>query len=417
MLISLLTICNNKFHFAHMITRTLAPHLARLFRQYPVITMTGPRQSGKTTLCRNAFAELPYVSLEDPDQRERAREDPRGFLKRYDDGAVFDEIQNAPDLPSYLQGIVDRKGRNGLFVLTGSQQFAISQSVSQSLAGRTAVVRLLPFSLQELLNAPAPDTPHSATTDELLWTGFYPRIHDHGLNPTEALSDYFETYVQRDVRQISMIRDLSTFQKFVRLCAGRVGQLLNVQSLGNDVGVSHTTAREWLSVLEASFIVFLLQPFHANLSKRLTKRPKLYFHDVGLAAFLMGIQNPQQIATHPLRGSLFENLIVGEALKHRLHHRRPDNLFFYRESTGAEVDLIWSVADRLNAAEIKAGATFHRSSLAGLGLLEKRLGDAVARRALVHDGDGEPIEQSGVTVVTPRHFPWLLDSWETEESA
>lgn len=394
-----------------MIRRTLTPHLLRLFGEYPVVTLTGPRQSGKTTLCKYAFADLPYVSLEDPDLRAQAVADPRGFLKRFGEGAVFDEIQNVPELPSYLQGVVDDAGRNGLFVLTGSQQLAVTQSVSQSLAGRTAMARLLPLSLKELLAAEEGDPARSLQTDDLLWSGFYPRIHDQALSPTEALSDYFETYVQRDVRQISMIRDLAAFQRFVRLCAGRVGQLLNIHSLGNDAGVSHTTARAWLSVLEASFVVFLLQPFHANLTKRLTKSPKLYFHDVGLASFLVGVQNPAQLATHHLRGHLFENLIVSEALKHRSNHRKPDNLYFYREATGAEVDLIWTVSDRIHAAEIKAGATFRPESLAGLDILCDRLGEAVIRRSVVFDGEGPPFDLNDTTVVTPRHFPAMLDSW------
>ena len=255
-----------------MIEREITPRLVALFKQYPFVTVTGPRQSGKTTLCRNVFPNLEYVNLEAPDQREFAESDPRAFLARLDDGAILDEIQRVPSLLSYLQVLADEKGRNGLFVLTGSEQFRLSDAIGQSLAGRTALLRLLPFSLAERQLTGA-----STAVDDILYSGFYPRIHDQGLDPRQALGDYFETYVERDVRQLGEIRNLSSFRRFVRLCAGRVGQLVNLASLGADAGVSHTTAREWLTVLEASYIVFQLQPFHSNLKKRLVKSPKLLF--------------------------------------------------------------------------------------------------------------------------------------------
>ena len=335
-----------------MVRREITPRLTRLFKQYPFVTVTGPRQSGKTTLCRRVFPDLAYVNLEAPDQREFAESDPRAFLARLDGGAILDEIQRVPSLLSYLQVIADEKRRNSLFVLTGSEQFRLSNAISQSLAGRTALLRLLPFTMAE-----RQETGASVAVDEVLYSGFYPRIHDQNLDPHQALGDYFETYVERDVRQIGEIRNLSSFQRFVRLCAGRVGQLVNLSSLGADAGVSHTTAREWLTVLEASYIVFQLQPYHSNVQKRLIKSPKLYFYDVGLASYLIGIENAKQIATHPLRGPLFENAVVMETLKHRFNRGRQSNLSFFRNVQGLECDLFYETGQGIGAIEVKSGAT------------------------------------------------------------
>ncbi|HEX6101132.1 MAG TPA: ATP-binding protein [Thermoanaerobaculia bacterium] len=364
-----------------LVERALAPAIRDLFESYPIVTVTGPRQSGKTTLCRLLFPELPYVNLERPDLRESTARDPRGFLDRVNAGAIIDEVQRVPELLSYLQVHVDEHRRNGMFVLTGSEQFRLSESISQSLAGRTAILKLLPFSIEEAETARP-----GMTVDELLFTGFYPRIYDQRLNPTQALGDYFETYVERDVRVLGGVRDLSTFQRFVRLCAGRVGQLLNLQSLGNDAGVSHTTARQWISVLEASFIVFLLPPLHANLSKRLIKTPKLYFHDVGLAAWLLGIENTTQIATHPLRGSLFENLAIGEVMKYRYNTVRGNNLYFYRDSSGLEVDLIYPLGNQFLPIEIKAGQTVTSSQVEPLEKFARIFSDQGAAPLLVYGG-------------------------------
>jgi predicted AAA+ superfamily ATPase len=391
-----------------VISREISPVLLDLFDQYPVVTVTGPRQSGKTTLCRAEFPDLAYFNLERPDVREFAAGDPLGFLAECRDGAVIDEIQRVPELTSYIQATVDETQRNGQFVLTGSRQLRVAEAVSQSLAGRTAVLPLLPFSIHEAREARVDDE-----IDAVIHTGFYPRIYDQELDPTRALGDYFETYVERDVRQISEIRNLSAFQRFVRLCAGRVGQLLNLQSLGNDAGVSHTTARHWLSVLEASFIAFELQPFHANLSKRLVKSPKLYFYDVGLAAYLLGIESPRQIATHPLRGALFENLVVVEALKHRFNLGRRSNLSFYRDSTGSEVDLVYALADRLIAVEIKAGQTVSGSFLAMLHALERLLPDTVAAKVLVHGREAESLRE-GVYITGPVGFARTLADLEAK---
>jgi len=289
-----------QFVFMELIPRTIEPVLQGLTGQYPVITMTGPRQSGKTTLCRAAFAHKPYANLESPDTREFALDDPRGFLAQYPDGAVLDEIQRAPDLVSYIQTMIDEDQRPGRFILTSNQQFEVSNTVNQSLAGRTAIVKLLPFSLNELQAAATlPDI------DSLILHGFYPRIWDKQLDPTQALGDYFETYIERDLRQLATIKDLRMFERFIRLCAGRVGQLLNISSLANDAGVSHTTAGNWISILEASYILFLLPPYYRNISKRLVKSPKLYFYDVGIAAFLLGIENARQVSRDPPTGKSF----------------------------------------------------------------------------------------------------------------
>ena len=335
-----------------MIEREITGRLTALFRQYPFVTVTGPRQSGKTTLCRAAFPDLEYANLEAPDVRDFAESDPRGFLAQFSGAAILDEIQYVPELLSYLQVLADERGRSGQFVLTGSEQFQLSDSISQSLAGRTALLRLLPFSLSERRMTGASDA-----VDDILFSGFYPRIHDRGLDPRQSLRDYFETYVERDVRRIGEIRNLSSFRLFVRLCAGRVGQLLNLSSMGSDAGVSHTTARAWLTILERSYIAFQLRPFHANIRKRLTKSPKLYFYDVGLASYLIGIERAGQLATHPLRGSLFENAVVAEALKYRFNQGHDSNLSFFRDSRGLECDLFYETSDGIYAIEIKSGST------------------------------------------------------------
>ena len=381
-----------------MIEREIAPCLATLFGQHPIVTVTGPRQSGKTTLCCAAFPHLDYVNLEAPDRREFAESDPRGFLARFGEGAILDEIQRVPDLLSYLQVLADEAGRNSLFVLTGSEQFGLSDAIGQSLAGRTALLRLLPFSLAERRRTGASDD-----IDDILYSGFYPRIHDRKLEPRQALGDYFETYVERDVRRIGEIRNLANFRRFVRLCAGRVGQLANLSCLGADAGVSHTTASNWLTVLEASYVVFRLPPFHANIRKRLVKTPKLYFYDVGLASHLIGIEHAGQIGTHPLRGALFENVVVAEALKHRFNRGRRSNLFFFRDSRGLECDLLYENGNGMGAIEIKSGATVASDWFDSLNLVAGELPE-IAARAVVYGGperqsrrDGEVVPLTGLS--------------------
>ena len=364
-----------------MIMRTLIPVLEQLAGQYPVVTVTGPRQSGKTTICRNTFPNKPYVNLESPDTREFAHSDPRGFLSSYPDGAILDEIQRVPQLLSYLQPIIDEHNVPGQFILTGSQQFEVMTTIGQSLAGRTALLKLLPLSIEELAGAGV-----KPSIDALLLNGFYPRIYDAGLNPTQALGDYFETYVERDIRQLINIKDLALFEKFVRLCAGRTGQLLNLQSLGNDVGVSHTTARSWLTLLEASYVIFLLQPWHTNISKRQVKTPKLYFYDVGLASYLLGVENELHVNRHPLRGNLFENLVVIEALKYRYNRGKRSNLHFWRDAKGNEVDLVIESGPDIVPVEIKSGATISNDFFKGLRTFSEKLPSPSGNCALVYGG-------------------------------
>ena len=365
-----------------MIPRTLEAELKSAFQHYPVVTLTGPRQSGKTTICQKCFPDLPYFNLEFPDVRTIAQDDPRGFLSQCEDGAIIDEIQRVPELTSYIQGIVDEKKKNSLFVLTGSEQLMVSQTVSQSLAGRTAVLRLLPFSLEELY-----EYRENSSIRDFVHSGFLPRIFDQQIPPNRAIGDYIETYVERDLRSISNVKNLDLFRKFVRLCAGRIGQLLNLNSLANDVGISQPTAREWISLLEASYIIFKLEPFHRNIGKRLIKSPKLYFYDVGLARFLIGIESPDQLITHPLRGPLFENLVIGEALKMRYHRGLANNLMFYRDSNGNEVDLLASRGDGFIGLEIKAGETLNKSYVKGFKNLDAAIPGALLKQIVVYNGE------------------------------
>ena len=336
-----------------MIDRDLSPRLLQAARQFPAVTLTGPRQSGKSTLCRALFPELAYANLEAPDVRGLALDDPRAFLAQFPDGAIVDEVQRAPDLPSYLQGLIDADPRPGRFILTGSQNLALLKTVSQSLAGRTAVLHLLPLSHGESLRF----NRHPATLEDALFTGGYPAIFDRGIAPSDWLAAYAATYLERDARAVANISNLAAFQRFVELCAGRTGQLLNYSSLAADCGVSQPTARAWLDVLEAGFIAFRLRPFHANLRKRLVKSPKLHFYDVGLACWLLGIRSADQLRSHPLRGALFETWVVSEITKHRTNRGESGGMCFYRDQGGAEADLIIERGDRLTLVEAKSSQT------------------------------------------------------------
>ena len=366
-----------------MIRRTVETHIRSLLRGFPIVTITGPRQSGKTTLAKVIFADRPYASLEDPDVRASALDDPRSFLKRFPDGAVLDEAQRCPELFSYLQTVVDADGRMGLYILTGSQQFGLLSGITQSLAGRTAFVELLPFSLGELANAGRLST----ELDLMLYTGCYPPIYDRDVPVRAWLSAYVTAYIERDVRQLIKIQDLETFQRFVRLCAGRTGQLLNLSSLATECGITHNTAKAWIFVLEASYVVFLLRPHHANLNKRLVKSPKLYFYDVGLASWLLGIQTPAQIETHPLRGNIFETFIVSELMKSFFNRGERPPLYFWRDSHGNEVDVIVEQGHRLTPIEIKSGRTVTREFFAGLEKWNALAGDSVIQPTLIYGGE------------------------------
>jgi uncharacterized protein len=345
-----------------MIPRVLEARLRELAGKFPIVTVTGPRQSGKTTLCRAVFPGKPYVSLEAPDIQEYARRDPRGFLAERSEGAVLDEVHRVPELLSYLQPLVDERPDRGRFILTGSANFALLHSLGQSLAGRTALLELLPLSLEEIRRFPEP--PGDLFT--LLWRGSYPALYDRGLEAGDWYPSYVATYLERDVRAILSVGDLLAFQTFLRLCAGRMGQLVNFSALAADAGVTHNTARSWLSVLEAGYVAWRLPPFHSNLSKRLVKTPKLHFVDSGLACYLLGIRSADQLRDHPLRGAIFETWVASEILKARVHRGLQPSLSFFRDRKGTEVDLVIEDGRALLAVETKSGQTIAGDFFAGL---------------------------------------------------
>lgn len=364
-----------------MIKRTISEKILHYARQYPVVTLTGPRQSGKTTLCKALFPKKKYLSLENLDTRQYAKTDPMSFLSEYlKEGAVIDEIQRVPELVSYIQEIVDTKDKPGLFVLTGSQNFHFLDTISQSLAGRTALAVLLPFSYSEIYSNKA------IAIDKVLFTGFYPRIHDKKLDPTEALSFYVSTYLERDIRALINVKDLSKFEKFLKLCAGRVARVVNLSNLANDCGINHNTAKSWLGVLEASYIIFFVRPHHANFGKRLIKAPKLYFTDCGLAAYLLDIQNVKHIAHHPLKGSIFENFVVAELWKARTNHGKNSNIYFFRDNVGNEVDILLENGVSVKPVEIKLGSTINNDYFNGLRYYQKINKKKSAKSALVYGG-------------------------------
>ena len=392
-----------------MVRREIADLVLKLFRQYPFVSVTGPRQSGKTTLCQSSFdgAEVEYISLDALDVRERAERDPRGFLRDLGTPAIIDEVQHVPSLFSYLKEAADAGGANGLYVLTGSENFKLNEAISESLAGRIAQLRLLPFSFEESRRAGGADG-----FAETAYRGFYPRIIDQRLEPRQALADYFDTYVERDVRRMGGVGDLSAFRRFSALCAGRVGQLVNLAALGADAGVTHTTARRWLTVLERSYIAFLLPPYFANIRKRLVRLPRIYFYDVGLAAHLLGIQEPSQVETHPLRGQLFENMVVAEAMKHGFNRGRLPRLSFYRESAGLECDLFYETGRGILAVEIKSGATVASDWFKPLHRVAATV-PTVAARTVVFGGDQQQ-SRSEVDVVPFSSFPAALSRFDTD---
>ncbi len=370
--------------------------LQAVARDYPVVVVTGPRQSGKTTLCRATFPDHPYVSLEDPDVRDFALDDPRTLLGQYPEGALLDEVQRAPDLLSYLQGIVDADPRPGRYILTGSHQLGVRAGVTQSLAGRAAQVVLFPFSLGELqADGCAPES-----VEDLLVQGLYPPVHDRSLNPGGWYGNYVSTYVERDVRELIDLRNLTTFRVFLRLCAGRSGQLLNVSALAGDCGISRITAREWLSVLETSFLITLLRPHFSNFGKRLVKTPKLYFLDPGLAAWLVGVRRADDLVHHVQRGPLFETWVVGELLKGRANRGLTPNLHFWRDRRGMEVDCVLERGARLLPVEIKSGRTVASDYFRGLARFREMAGDGSERGFLVYGGDREEQRRVGIAL------PW-----------
>lgn len=379
-----------------MIKRKISERITKLAHAYPVVTVTGPRQSGKTTLMRSLFPEWAYVNLESLSARTFAEEDPIAFLGQFEKKSVIlDEIQRVPKLLSQIQVSADERHCPGQFVLTGSQNFSLMRGVSQSLAGRTALVTLLPLSVSELGSRL-----QAQSLDETLWKGFYPKIYGQDISPTDELAFYVQTYLERDVREVENVRNLRTFSTFLRLAAGRTGQILNVSSLASDVGISPKVASEWLSLLEASFVVRFLEPWHANLNKRLTKAPKLYFTDVGLAASLIGITEPTQLATHPLRGPLFETMVVGEFLKDMFNRGAHAEINYYRDSNRNEIDLVVTEGGRQSLYEIKSGATYSGDWITTMSRLAPQFGNVV-RKAVVYGGD-ETQRRSGFDLLSWR---------------
>lgn len=387
-----------------MIVRDITEELLQSAAEYPVVTILGPRQSGKTTLGRMTFPDLAYFSLEDPDVRMAAEADPRGFLAQMEGGGILDEVQRLPNLLSYLQGMVDRPRKRGRFILTGSHQPQLHEAISQSLAGRTALLALWPFSLREVRRYESVLAPF-----DLVYRGFFPRLHEENLEPRRFFNGYLQTYVERDVRALIQLRDLSLFQKFLTLLAGRVGQVVNLASLGNDVGASATTIRSWISVLKASYVVFELPPFFENVKKRVIKSPKIYFTDVGLAAFLLGIHTAEQASRDPLRGNLYENLIIADIMKSALNRGVRPEAYFFRDSHGNEIDLLVREKGLLLPVEIKSASTFSMDFVKRIEWFETMGTRRVRRGVVLYNGE-QPFEIRGVRVLNPLHAD---DIWHT----
>ena len=365
-----------------MIKRHIATELMLLLAEYPVITILGPRQAGKTTLAKAELKNHSYANLENPETRQFATDDPKGFLARLEGDVILDEIQRVPELLSYIQTIVDARQQNGQFVLTGSHQLALREAITQSLAGRTAILNLYPLSIDELAQAGI----SFSMAENYIYHGFLPRIYDQKQRPTQAYSNYYQTYIERDVRQLINLKDFSLFEKFMKLLAGRAGQLMDYTSLANDVGVSAKTIKHWLSILEASFVVYKLPPYFENFGKRVVKSPKYYFFDTGLLAFMLGIEKASQVSRDPLLGHMFENLVVIECLKTRTNAGKLPNLYFFRDSNGNEVDILFQNGKELTAIEVKSSATYKASLLKGLRRISS-LSRQVTRRYLVYSGD------------------------------
>ena len=375
-----------------MVPRSLGDQMLSLARGFPILSLTGPRQSGKTTLVRALFRDHAYVNLENLDERSAAEEDPLRFLRAHtQSGVIVDEVQRVPSLFSYLQGIVDESRQMGKFILTGSQNFLLLEKITQSLAGRVAICHLLPFGLAEL--ASVGRVPGSL--DQALFVGGYPVLHDRGLSPREYFPSYIQTYVERDVRSITNVVNLSTFQRFVRLCAGRTGQLLNMSGIGQELGVNYKTVRSWISILEASFIAFTLSPHHRNYSKRVVKQPKLYFYDTGLLCALLGIHSADQIANHYLRGQIYESFVISEYVKRRYHAGLRSNAFFWRDSSGHEIDLLLEDGLECRAVEIKSGETLHENLFRGLRFFRELSSLPQDSLYLVYGGDRSQPRRDG----------------------
>lgn len=364
-----------------MFKRSIEPELLELAKGYPVVTVLGPRQSGKTTLVKQVFKEKKYANLEEIDVRNLAISDPRNFLAQFETGAILDEIQRAPQLLSYIQSIVDAKDIKGMFILTGSHQMELHEAVSQSLAGRTAILTLLPMSLDEIFHAG-----FDLSANQLLLRGGYPRIYKDNLEPFKAYRNYFQTYIERDLRQIIQVKDLLQFEKFVFILAGRIGKILNMEEIGGDIGVSSHTVKQWISILEASFIISRLPPYFENFGKRMIKSPKLYFNDLGLACYLLGIETEVQLSRDPLRGHLFENMIYLELKKHRINRGLDPQLYYYRDQQKNEIDFLFKKGNELITIEVKSAETFHNEFLNKINFFANLVKDRVSSSYLIYAG-------------------------------
>jgi predicted AAA+ superfamily ATPase len=382
-----------------IVNRTIERAIRNMAEKYPIIGLTGPRQSGKTTLLKSLFSDYQYVSLENPDNRSFAENDPNGFFLKYDNKVIIDEAQRVPSIFSYLQTIVDQSGKMGQFILSGSQNFHLMQGITQSLAGRVAILKLLPFDNQEL------ETANLLKDDYLpmLIKGFYPAIYDRDIPSKIFYSNYIQTYIQRDISELIAIKDLRLFQNFLGLCAAQTGQLLNLNSLATVCGISQPTAKSWLSALENSYIVFQLYPYHRNFSKRIVKTPKLYFYDTGLVCFLLKLHQPEQLLTHPIKGNLFENMMVSECIKQMHHSNNLNDIWFWRDSSGHEIDLLIQDGLQLNIVEFKAGQTIMSDMFKGLTWFEKLSQESNLKKTLVYGGN-EKQERSLGTVMPWKEF-------------
>ena len=380
-----------------MIQRIAKTKLIELAKSFKIVNLTGPRQSGKTTLVRSVFTEKPYVSLENPDMRIFAIEDPRGFLNTYKNGAIFDEIQRAPELFSYLQEIVDSSKEKGKYILTGSNNYLLQQSISQSLAGRIGSMTLLPFSLEELNEYEVPES-----DDELMLKGFYPPVYDQQIPIRDWTQNYIRTYIEKDVRQIKNISNLFVFERFMSLLAGRSGQELNYSSLSVEAGVDIKTIQSWIGILESSYIVYLLKPHYKNFNKTIVKRPKLYFYDTSLACSLLRIYNVDQLQTHPLRGALFENMVVSEFMKQYANLGLLPGIFYWRDKTGHEIDVIIDFEGKLFPIEIKSGETINSDFFKNLKYWSKLSG--INNSVLIYAGKEKQIRSNGTEVNNWRSY-------------
>jgi uncharacterized protein len=387
-----------------IIPRRISGHLSKMLEKFPVVSLTGPRQSGKTTLLKNDFSQYKYYNLELMNVREMISADPLGFLKDSGPLVIFDEAQQLPELFSFIQAVSDERNINGQYLLSGSQSFILNNHISQSLAGRVSINNLLPFDMTEL------DSIRNQKLEQIILNGFYPRVHDQKIEPQDFYPSYLQTYIERDIRTLKAVENLQTFSRFLALCAGRIGQILNLTSLANDAGISVNTAKSWLSLLESSYIIFLLQPYFRNFNKRIIKSPKIYFYDTGVASSLLRIVKSEVISTHYLYGALFENLVISEIIKCQIHRGRRPSVYYWRESNGMEIDCITERGnDEIVALEIKAGQTFNTDFIKNLRLFPTGSGSDKIKKMLIYTGK-ESSNIKDIRVINWQEFSSVIES-------